>query len=127
MTASPPPVLFWQQLYCAAMAALYALLTVGGGAVMVWRERLADASTSALELLVTGGVLAVVGLPLAALFAAALFLPRRPWAWVYQVVLIAIGMTSCCCLPFVVPLLIFWIRPEVQAYFGRLGAAPTPA
>jgi hypothetical protein len=59
-----------------------------------------------------------MGVALAAPFAVAPFLPRRRWVWVLHVVLIALGMTSCACIPATVPLLIFWIRPETQAWFG---------
>ena len=41
--------------------------------------------------------------------AAAIFLPPRPWVWIYDLVLIAIGFMSCCILPFSVALLIFWL------------------
>jgi hypothetical protein len=34
-------------------------------------------------------------------------------------VLICIGMNSCCLLPASIPLLIFWIKPETKTYFGR--------
>jgi hypothetical protein len=60
-----------------------------------------------------------LGLPLMILFAAAPFLPKKPWVWIYGIVLIALGMTSPCCLPATIPLLIFWIRPETQQFFGR--------
>jgi hypothetical protein len=33
--------------------------------------------------------------------------------------MMAIGMTSCCFLPFLIPLLIYWLKPETKAYFGR--------
>jgi hypothetical protein len=39
--------------------------------------------------------------------------------WVYDLVVICVGMTSFCCMPVCIPLLIFWIKPEVRAYFGR--------
>jgi hypothetical protein len=52
-------------------------------------------------------------------FMAGLVLPRKPWTWMFGIVLMALGMTSICFLPFVAALLIFWIKPETQAYFGR--------
>jgi hypothetical protein len=115
--APRPPVLWWQQAYCGAMTLLYVAVVVGVLALF-WAEW-ADAEMSAAELLVFGGMVLALGLALAGAFAASFFLPRRPWVWVYHLVLIAIGMTSACCLPVTVPLLVFWIRPEVKAYFGR--------
>ena len=66
---------------------------------------------------VYGAMLVVIGVGLAALFAFGVFAPRRRWVWTFDVVLIAIGMTSCCCMPVTIPLLIYWIKPEVKTYF----------
>jgi hypothetical protein len=125
--AGPPAVVPWQKAYCAAMAAVYLLLFGFGLVLAVFRESLADATDSPTDNLIAGLLIAAVSLPLAAIFAAGPFLPRRPWAWTYHIVLIALGMTSCACLPFTVPLLIFWIRPDTQAWFGRFAAAGVPA
>jgi hypothetical protein len=65
------------------------------------------------------GVLIVVMLPFLAAFAASLFLKARPWVWVYDLVLIAFGFTGCLTLPFAIALLIYWLKPETKAYFGR--------
>ena len=43
----------------------------------------------------------------------------NPWAWIYGMVLICIGLTSPCCLPVTIPLLIGWIKDDAKAYFGR--------
>jgi hypothetical protein len=66
-----------------------------------------------------GVVLIVLGMGLSAAFAAGIFLPPQPWVWVYGIVLISIGFMSACCLPFCVAMLIFWLKPETKAYFGR--------
>jgi hypothetical protein len=70
----------------------------------------------------------VVGLALLIPFAAGPLLPRRGWAWVVGLVLICIGMTSMCCLPVTVPLLIWWVKPETKEYYydGRPGAETRP-
>jgi hypothetical protein len=39
--------------------------------------------------------------------------------WVYDLVVICLGMTSACILPASVPLLIFWLKPEVKSHFGK--------
>jgi hypothetical protein len=46
-------------------------------------------------------------------------MPRRPWAWIFGLVLICIGLTSLCCLPVAIPLLLSWLKPETKSYFGR--------
>ena len=115
---NPPPVLLWQKVYCFAMAALYALIAVLGLAMAVFRDQLADEQTPPGEVVVIGLVFVALGIGLAAPFAVAPFLPRRRWVWVLHLVIIAVGMTSCLCIPFAVPLLVFWIRPATQAWFG---------
>lgn len=129
---APPRVVFWEKVYCFAMAAVYLLCAALGLAFVLFRDQLADAKTAATEHLLAGAILLAVALPLAAAYAAGPFTPRRPWAWVYHIVLIGLTMTSCACLPFALPLLIFWIEPRVQAWYGRatalaaLAAGPAP-
>jgi len=48
-----------------------------------------------------------------------LFLRPKPWVWIYDLVIICMGMTSACFLPAAIPLLIYWLKPEVKAHFGR--------
>jgi hypothetical protein len=116
-----PPVLPWYWAYCGAMALLYLACVAGGVLMIVFRESIAAAEPrdSPTLWLVYGLALIAVGAVLAAVYLAAFFLPARRWAWVYHLVLIAFGLTSCCCLPASIPLLIFWIKPETQAHFGR--------
>jgi O-antigen ligase len=107
----------WFKLYCGAMTLLYALLMVLGGILTVLGPSMAEEEEAAV-LAIEGIVFAVMGLPLAALFGVGLFLPQRKWAWIYGIVLIALGMTSACCLPATIPLLIFWIKQEMRVYFN---------
>jgi len=72
-----------------------------------------------MEVQIQGYLLMIVGVPFAIFFGAAPFLPKRPWAWIYGIVAIAFGMTSPCCLPASIPLLIFWIKPETKAFFEQ--------
>jgi len=110
-----PAVVTWFKVYAAAMAVLYLFVIALGGLFLINPEWLDEESFEARMM----GVICIgMGIPLAAIFAAALFLPRRPWVWIYDLVLIAIGFMSCCILPFSVALLIFWLKPEVKAYFN---------
>lgn len=118
LPTGPPAVLLWQKVYCFAMAALYGLIAVLGLVMVVFREQFADEQTTPGESVVIGLVFVAMGVGLAAPFLIAPFLPRRRWAWVFHLVIIAVGMTSCLCIPFAVPLLVFWIRPATQAWFG---------
>jgi MFS family permease len=105
-----PAVVIWFKVYCGVLALIY-----GGTALAML----------SLALFGDGGL--VIGLFLAALCvgfglisALPILLPARPWVWVYGLVLIGLGMTSGCLLPACIPLLIFWIRPEVKRHFGRV-------
>ena len=62
--------------------------------------------------------LLLVGLAFAIAFALVFVFPRKHWAWIYGLVLICIGMSSCCILPAAIPLLIFWLKPEVKSWFN---------
>jgi len=118
-----PKVLFWFRFYAALMALLYALCFVAGIAMAVFSRQIAaeDAASGydATVLVLYGAFLSVLGLVLCAVFVAALVLPPRPWVWVYDIVLIALGLSSPCCLPFSLALLIYWVKYDTSRYFGR--------
>jgi hypothetical protein len=116
---SAPPVVFWYRMYAGAMAFLYAAVTLGGLAMIFFRDELADQATPVEEILITGVILIAMGGLFFVIFALGTFIPSRPWAWIVGIILIGVGMTSCCCLPASIPLLVFWLKPEAQAYFGR--------
>lgn len=64
-------------------------------------------------------VLAVGGLSFGGFYAIAAMIPRRPWRWTVGLVAICLGLTGCTA-PFAIPLLIFWVKPETKAAFGRI-------
>jgi len=61
---------------------------------------------------------AAMGLALCAAIGVGLLAPRRKWGWVYALVVICLGLTSCCTMPACIPLLIFWLKPETKAYYN---------
>ena len=67
---------------------------------------------------VMGGIYIAMGVLFAIPFLIAFFIPRKPWAWTYHIVMICIGMTGCTIVASI-PLLIFWLKPDVKGYFGR--------
>jgi hypothetical protein len=113
-----PKVFFWFKVYCAVLCALYAVVAAVG--VFILTLEPAELDMPAAASIAYGVLMLLLGL---VFFVASLlpFLLRpRPWVWVYDLVIICIGMTSACFLPACVPLLIFWIKPEVKAHFGRV-------
>ena len=106
-----PGVVTWFYVYCVCLALLYAGLV----ALFGWLASEGDLSDPDDLPFV---LVAVICVPLMLAFAAAPLLPRRPWVWIYDLVLICIGMsgfTVVAC----VPLLIFWLKPEAKVWFGR--------
>ena len=113
-----PPVIKWFRLYAGLMAALYGLLTLIGIVVLA-SAGASDEDIPLMHKVILAGVFLLLCGGLTAIFAFALFAPRVPWVWVYDIVLIAIGLTSCLTIPAALPLLLYWIKPEAKAYFGR--------
>ena len=79
-----------------------------------------DLEMSRFEATMMGALLGGLGFVFFVMYLVPYVLPRRPWVWVYDIVLIAIGLTSCLTLPLALPLLIFWLKPEPKAWFGRV-------
>ena len=112
---SAPPVVFWFKVYVVMNAVMYLVIAALLAAVAVFasgsfREEIGPA------VLLLGIAGACVFFAIA--YLASLFFPRRPWSWVYDLVVICLGFTGCLTLPFSVALLVFWIRPDVKAWFG---------
>ncbi|HEY5883970.1 MAG TPA: hypothetical protein VIT88_04745 [Pyrinomonadaceae bacterium] len=116
-SVTTPPVMTWYKAYCALMALLYLFLVVVG--IFFITAAPTDRNMSADEAQVMGGIMVFMGIALAIPFALGAFLPQKSWAWVFGLVLICIGLTSVCCMPATIPLLIHWIKPETKSYFGR--------
>lgn len=104
------------------MALLYGITAVMG-IVFLFVEP--DPEMSEAEQRIMGVVFLIMGLVFAAPYGAAPFLPRKSWVWVFGLVLICLGLSSLCCLPVCIPLLISWLKPEVKAFYGR-GLSPLP-
>jgi len=101
------------------MALVYVATIAIGAFMIAFRNEGADARHPAEEYLIMGVLLIAVGLVLAIAYGVAPSLAPAPWVWTYQLVLIAIGLTSPCCLPMSIPLLVGWIRTDTKAFYGR--------
>ncbi|MBN2369790.1 MAG: hypothetical protein JXO72_04830 [Vicinamibacteria bacterium] len=122
MEKARPGVVTWYRVYCGLMALLYFALAAAGIIGLFFMEELTSGSNAMSPLVALLMLLMwiALGLVFGAVFVAPFFLSRRPWAWIYHLVLIAIGMTSPCCMPASIPLLIFWLKQETREYFGRV-------
>lgn len=109
----------WFRVYCSFMAFLYLLCTLGGiGALVISMTGNIPKNDERIMLIVQGIIFMIVSLPLMAIFVFGLNLPRRKWGWIFGIVLIAIGLTSPCCMPASIPLLIFWMKPELRRFYN---------
>ena len=107
----------WYRVYCGILAALYLLVTVLGVFMSIYAPKTHNSTSE--ENMILGVVYAIMGVVFFIIYAVALFLPRKPYNWIVGIVTMALGMTGCCFLPFLIPLMIYWLKPETKAYFGR--------
>ena len=107
-----PAVVTWYVVYAVFMAVVY-LGAIGLGVLLASFAQ-KDEET------IQGVIIAVVSLPFLVLFAVAPFRANTPGAWTYHLVLICLWLTSACCIPVSLPLLIYWLKPETKAYFGKM-------
>jgi hypothetical protein len=110
-----PGVVLWARIYVFALALLWCL-----GLYFGWtsadRTGPHPAPDGGLHAVVVGVLFAIaLGIAVPAILAA--LGPRRPWVWVLNLILIALGCLHCLSLPFAVPLLIYWLKPETKRWF----------
>ena len=115
-TPPVPTVVQWFKVYIGFLAAVYLFLGLFG-LVFVINPALFEIERA--EAWVISLVFLAISLPFAALFLTPFFLKPARWVWIFDLVLIALGLGSCLTLPFAILLLIFWVKPETQQYFGR--------
>ncbi len=113
-----PSVVLWARLYATALGLLELLAAVIGVALLAMGAEGASAPGEELIRQALGGVYLVLGLSLAGVCAWAALAGRRKYAWYLHLVLMILGCTSCACLPFGVPLIVYWLRPETKAWYG---------
>ena len=112
-----PKVVGWFRIYAGFMFLTYLAIVVFSLVFFVGSPEGSRAHRDSD--LAVGFAFAGVGLALLTAFLYALSEPPTPKMWIYDLVLICLGMTSACLLPFCIPLLIYWIKPDTRRYFGR--------
>ncbi|MGP1385004.1 MAG: hypothetical protein ACTS2F_15685 [Thainema sp.] len=111
-----PAVVIWLKVYCGVLAAIYLLIALLS--LVFFSVNPAELEMTAEEATIIGTIFLLIGGALFIVFLIPIFLRPRPWLWIYDIVVICLGFTSFCILPFSVALLIFWLKPEVKRYFG---------
>ena len=106
-----PAVKTFQRIYVLLMLLLYTTLFAGSVAAAFYRDTLSlELDTSPGELAVLLLCYGVLAAALAIIFWIGLFWNRGMGGWIYNLILICLGLTSCCTWPMTIPLLIFWIK-----------------
>jgi len=82
----PPGVILWFKLYSGFMSFLY-LLCVGASFIFLLVDP-AELEIEPVAAKLVGAGLLVVGLALFIVCLLPLLLPRKPWVWIYDVVII---------------------------------------
>lgn len=113
-----PKAVVWYKVYAAILIVIYAVVAVLGITMLVADPVSPSMSSEEQAMMMANGVvLTFMGLVLGGVFVASLYLPRTNWAWVFQLVLICLGLTSPCFWPICIPLLIFYIKDDTRAWF----------
>src|ERR1700685_2749766 len=104
--AQAPEVVMWARIYAGALGVLYLVVIVLGAFLAIAAPT--ATTTRGMPVAVEGMIFVCVGICLAIPSFIALGGGRKKWVWTLNVVLMALGCTSCMCLPFAIPLLIAW-------------------
>ncbi len=108
---------FWYRMLCSVIIvsgifwAIIGVLAILGSFNQTGKEA-SDAFTGGLFMLLSGGIPAIISL-LGVIF------PPRSWSWIFGILVLVLAVFSCVFSPFAIALLIFWMKPETQSYFGR--------
>ena len=114
-----PQAILWYNVFCIASVVFYLLLVVVGLFYILAAEGMARGKPEDLiALRLVGGIFLVFGLAMAVLYSCGLFFQKGNGGWIFGLVLIAISLTGICLIAGV-PVLIFWIQPEVKEYLKR--------
>jgi len=114
---NPPGVVMWFKFYAAFLAFIY-LLVAGVSLIFLFVDPV-ELEMDATSARVIGAIMLIMGLGLFAACLLPLISKPKPWLWIYDLIIICLGMTSACFWPITIPLLIFWLKPEVKRHFGR--------
>ncbi len=109
----PPPVILWFKLYAGLLAVLHGFIFLGGVVLAGF-----GISSGKWEAVGAGAFYIGMGLVPGAGCMIPFVLKPRPWMWSYGIAFISLSMANPFCIPFAIPLLIFWIREDNRLWYG---------
>lgn len=114
---STPNTILWFRAFCGLLSLLYlAVAGLGIGILVTPPEEL---GMEPMQSTVFGSMVIVLGILFFLPTLLGQSLPPRPGAWVIGFALILMGVTTVILVPLSLPLLHFWKKPALQAWFGR--------
>jgi len=111
-----PAVVGWYKAYLGFLVFLF-LLVVGAGVAILFAP-LSPEDLDGMPKELMAGICIGGGLVMLIPSIIGFFLPRSKGASIFHLVMICIGLTGCT-LVFSIPLLIFWIKPEVKDWYTQ--------
>lgn len=69
------------------------------------------------DILKLGIMFIIMGLMYFIIPGVMFLIPRSPVKWFYGLGVIALAFLGCCCAPFALPMIFFWMLPATRAYF----------
>ncbi len=110
--SGPAQVRAWQFGYVCIGLILY-LAIFGIGTLMATNPDLfEETDPPSFQIAFVGGLYAGIGAVFAIMFAVGLFWRNGLGGWIYNLILIILGLTTCCTWPATIPILIFWIKDK---------------
>jgi hypothetical protein len=95
-TSEPTGLLFLQRTYVALTTLLYLAICIGAIVAYAFRFDLTDDTDSDLtEIIIMCVIYGILGAGLFVLYAVGFFWRRSMGGWIYNIILIVIGLTSC--------------------------------
>jgi hypothetical protein len=114
-----PAVKTYQRIYVILMFLMYAAIVVLVVAASFYKDAVArDLEVGPIEAMILLFILGIISAVLAIVFVVGLFWHRGLGGWIYNLILICIGLTSGCTWPITIPLMIFWIKHKDDIQHG---------
>lgn len=108
-------------VYCGLMVLLYLVVAAGGVLVLANAYEMAagDPEMTPQDAMIMGWIMLGMGLAFAIAFFVPPLLPRRKWAWIVGIIMIALGLTSCCLWPLCIPLMVYYVQRPTRLWYSE--------
>lgn len=121
----PETAITWNKAYCWAMVVFYVLLAsacfTATSAIDLVKSSMAESGydISRNDIAFSYQFIGYYALLMAGMNIGLLFVPRTKAWWLAHLINHAAGVIKCCCIPIAVPMLVMWLRKDVQALFDE--------